>query len=161
MTAARRTGAPFLLRRMTGADMAQVMRIERASFRHPWPRSSFEREMDVPVSRMLVAFPRGEPLRIAGYVVRWHVADEIHLLNLATAPWARGRGLGRRLMRWLLAEARRKRAGVVMLEVEEGNVTARSLYDSFGFRVVRKRRDYYGPREHALVAEWSPSGKAP
>lgn len=147
----------FVLRPMTGDDVAQVVRIERASFGHPWPRSSFEQELVTPVSRSLVACRSDDRSRVVGYVVRWHVADEIQLLNLATAPSVRGRGLGRRLLRWVLAEARRLRASVVLLEVAEANATARALYESAGFTIVRKRRDYYGPREHALVAQWVPA----
>lgn len=153
---AGRAGREFLLRRMTVADLPRVMRIERAAFRHPWPRSSFEKELGVPFSRCLVAHPRGDEARVAGYLVRWLVADEIHLLNVATARWARRRGLGRRLVRGLLAEARRGGARVVLLEVEEGNAPARALYESLGFRVVRRRRDYYAPGEHALLEEWAP-----
>jgi ribosomal-protein-alanine N-acetyltransferase len=139
---------------MTASDLPQVVRIERQSFEHPWPRSAFESELDVPFSRSLVAHPRGLASQVVGYIVRWHVADEMHLLNLATAPSIRGQGLGRRLLRLLLAEARRKRARLVTLEVSERNQAARALYESVGFRVVRKRRDYYAPRHHALVAEW-------
>ena len=149
--------ADFVLRPMTRDDLSQVMRIERASFEHPWPRSSFEQELETPISRSLVACPRDDRVRVAGYVVRWLVADEIHLLNLATAPSARGFGLGRRLLRWLLSEARRRRVAVVLLEVAEANAPARALYESAGFTVVRTRRDYYGPRQHALVAEWIPA----
>ncbi|MFM8409801.1 MAG: ribosomal protein S18-alanine N-acetyltransferase [Alphaproteobacteria bacterium] len=160
MVTGRRAGraSDFVLRPMTRDDLAQVVRIERASFDHPWPRASFEQELTTPISRSLVACPRDDRARVSGYVVRWHVADEIQLLNLATAPSARGVGLGRRLLRWLLSEARRLRVSVVLLEVAEANATARALYDSAGFTVVRKRRDYYGPREHALVAEWVPPG---
>jgi len=150
-------GADFVLRPMTSDDLAQVARIERASFAHPWPRTSFEQELATPISRSLVACRREDRSRVVGYVVRWHVADEIHLLNLATAPSVRGRGLGRRLLRWLLSEARRRQVSVVLLEVAEANATARALYESAGFEIVRKRRDYYGPREHALVAQWTPA----
>ncbi|HZR80695.1 MAG TPA: ribosomal protein S18-alanine N-acetyltransferase [Candidatus Binatia bacterium] len=143
---------------MTREDLSQVVRIERTSFDHPWPRSAFEHELDVPFSRSLVAHPRGDPAAVVGYLVRWHVADEMHLLNLAAASTVRGRGLGRRLLRLLLAEARRKGARVVTLEVSERNLPARALYESLGFRVVRRRRDYYAPRHHALVAEWAASG---
>ena len=148
--------ASFVLRPMQPEDLVQVMRIERSSFDHPWPRSSFEHELATPISRSVVACPGDARERVAGYAVRWHVADEMHLLNLATAPSVRGRGLGRRLLRWLLAEARRRRVAVVLLEVSEANLAARKLYESVGFTDVRKRRDYYGPREHALVAVWLP-----
>lgn len=142
---------------MSRADLPQVVKIERSSFADPWPKSSFEHELDIPFSRSLVAYRRSRPNVVLGYLVRWHVADEIHLLNLAAARSERGRGLGRRLLRMLLAEARRKGARVVTLEVAESNLPARTLYDSLGFRVLRKRRDYYGPGDHALVAEWTPA----
>lgn len=144
----------FALREMREADLLQVMRIERAAFRQPWPRSSFEHELDVPFSRSIVAVRPAAPSVVLGYMVRWHVADEIHLLNLATAREARGLGLGRRLARALLREARARKARLVTLEFSERNAAARSLYESLGFRIVRRRRDYYAPRDHALVAEW-------
>ena len=152
--AAPRRAAAFRLRPMERGDLTQVLRIERTSFDRPWSRSAFENEMDVPFSRSLVAYRRDDRDAVVGYLVRWHVADEMHLLNLAIAQAVRGQGLGRRLLRVLLAEARRKGARVVTLEVSERNLAARALYESLGFRVVRKRRDYYAPREHALVAEW-------
>jgi [ribosomal protein S18]-alanine N-acetyltransferase len=139
---------------MTHEDLAQVVRIERASFDRPWSRDAFEKELEVPFSRSLVAYRSGAPEVVVGYLVRWQVADEMHLLNLATARAVRGLGLGRRLVRLLLAEAGRKQARLVTLEVSERNLPARSLYESLGFRVVRKRRDYYAPRDHALIAEW-------
>ncbi len=141
---------------MAAEDLPQVVRIERASFEHPWPRSSFEHELDVPFSRSIVAYRRGEPKAVLGYMVRWHVTDEMHLLNLATKREVRGRGLGRQLLETLLDEARSQGVRLVTLEVSVHNAGARALYEALGFRVVRRRRDYYAPRDHALVAEWTP-----
>ena len=152
----RPTGC-FLLREMVRDDLAQVVRIERASFSQPWPRSSFEHELEVPFSRSLVAYRRGARDEVLGYFVRWLVAEEIHLLNLATRRDTRGLGLGRKMAMTVLAEARREAARMVTLEVSVHNVAARALYESLGFRIVRRRRDYYAPRDHALVAEWEPS----
>jgi ribosomal-protein-alanine N-acetyltransferase len=139
---------------MTREDLAQVVAIERASFSHPWPLKSFEHELDVPFSSCLVVHPRGDPATVVGYVIWWRVADEIHLLNVAAAKTARGLGIGRWLAQTVLEDARRAGARLVTLEVSVHNAPARALYESLGFTIVRKRRDYYAPRDHALVAEW-------
>jgi ribosomal-protein-alanine N-acetyltransferase len=51
--------------------------------------------------------------------------------------------VGRLLVRALVAEARRRRAGEVLLEVREDNQAARRLYACEGFTVLGVRRGYY------------------
>jgi ribosomal-protein-alanine N-acetyltransferase len=62
--------------------------------------------------------------RVVGYLCLWEVADEVHITNIA------------------------------VLEVRPSNNEARTLYESFGFRVVGRRRGYYyDTGEDALVME--------
>ncbi len=63
-------------------------------------------------------------------------------------PPARRRGIGRLLVRELVAEARRRGAGEVLLEVREDNEAAQRLYAGEGFEVLGRRRGYY---EQGLV----------
>ena len=54
----------------------------------------------------------------------------------------------------MLEDARRRRFKIVVLEVRPSNQHAVSLYESFGFRVVGRRRGYYyDTGEDALVME--------
>ena len=54
----------------------------------------------------------------------------------------------------VLAEARQRALRLVVLEVRPSNVEARALYESFGFRVVGRRRGYYyDTGEDALVMQ--------
>ena len=56
--------------------------------------------------------------------------------------------------RGILDEARQRRIKLVVLEVRPSNTEARTLYESFGFRVVGRRRGYYyDTGEDALVME--------
>jgi ribosomal protein S18 acetylase RimI-like enzyme len=68
------------------------------------------------------------------YVHRAH--DEIRVMDVALVPDARGRGIGTRLVEWLLAAAVERNAAVT-LNVEPHN-QARRLYERFGFRVVEE-----------------------
>ena len=67
---------------------------------------------------------------------------EIHTLGVD--PGFQGRGIGRALLRGLLAEADGRHA-TVFLEVRTDNDAARALYVSEGFAVAGLRRRYYQP----------------
>src|ERR671932_2394081 len=92
------------IRRMTAADLDEVMIIERAAFRHPWSPELFRRELEHDWSTILVAV---EPLtsasgrgseRIIGFLIYWLVHDEVHVLNVAVGPQYPRRGGARSLM---------------------------------------------------------------
>lgn len=67
---------------------------------------------------------------------------EIHTIGVDPAHWRRG--IGRELLRGLLAVADAERA-TVFLEVRTDNDAARGLYESEGFTVVGLRKRYYSP----------------
>lgn len=56
------------------------------------------------------------------------------IASIILAPEARGRGLGRGLVKGLLAKAREAGAHTAFLQVEQTNAVAIKLYDSLGFR---------------------------
>jgi ribosomal-protein-alanine N-acetyltransferase len=144
----------FRVRLMNLADLPQVVEIERAWASSPWSWATFENELKVPFSRAIVAYRIASPAIVSGYLVRWRVADEMHLLDLAVAERERGRGLGRLLLDSLLEEARDARVRLVTLEVEDTNTIARALYASAGFSETRRRPGYYGTGRDAVVMEW-------
>jgi ribosomal-protein-alanine N-acetyltransferase len=74
------------------------------------------------------------------------------IMTVGVVPPARRRGVGRLLVRGLVAEAVKRAAREVLLEVRDDNVAARALYESEGFAVIGARRGYYeNGRVDALV----------
>jgi ribosomal-protein-alanine N-acetyltransferase len=71
------------------------------------------------------------------------VADEVHLLAIATHPDHRRRGVAARLLDHLLAVARAHTARIVTLEVRRTNAPAIALYERRGFKRVGVRPAYY------------------
>ena len=137
---------------MVLADLDSVLAIERASFPTPWSRGAFVYELrQNRVARCWVARASGE---VVGYLCLWEVASEIHITNLAVHPAWRCRGVARTLLGAILEDARRRRLAVALLEVRPTNQEARALYESFGFRMVGRRKGYYPDTgEDALVME--------
>lgn len=60
--------------------------------------------------------------------------------ELAVAPWARGRGIGRELLRSCVREAAAAGRSRVVLMVTADNAAALALYRSEGFETVRRLR---------------------
>jgi ribosomal-protein-alanine N-acetyltransferase len=142
------------IRDATSRDLAQVVEIERLAFANPWTLNSFVRELALPFSRTLVAVMGNSPREVfVGYLCRWLVADECHILNVAVHPTARRKGVGARLMIDAIDEAKSKHAQLVTLEVRRSNLPARGLYRKLHFEERRLRRNYYGAGEDAIVME--------
>jgi len=132
------------IREATSRDLPGIVEIERLSFDNPWSLDAFERELSLPFSRMIVATKTAtENASLIGFLCRWIVADECHILNVAVHPQMRQQGIGKRLMQHALAEARAKNVQVITLEVRRSNTAALSLYRGLGFRAIGIRPNYY------------------
>jgi ribosomal-protein-alanine N-acetyltransferase len=93
---------------------------------------------------------RESPFGVVAYLVAWHVADELHVLNLATRADRRRRGIGRALLETAIEYSRAHRLRHVLLEVRRSNAAAIALYRTCGFSTVGVRARYYPDDEDAL-----------
>ncbi|HSD25668.1 MAG TPA: ribosomal protein S18-alanine N-acetyltransferase [Vicinamibacteria bacterium] len=145
-----------LLRQAHAPDLAALTTLEAACFSNPWTEVQIEEEMAAaPPGGVFVLEgpPRHDAVTgICAYCAFRLVLDEMHVMNLAVAPGARRRGLGRRLLAFALRRAARAGARAAFLELRVGNQAALALYESLGFRPLSRRRAYYRrPFEDALV----------
>ena len=91
--------------------------------------------------------------RIVGYAGLMCVLPFADVQTLAVAPEAQRTGLGTRLLRTLVREARRRRAEQVLLEVRADNPGAQALYRREGFSHIHTRSMYYPDGEDALIMQ--------
>jgi len=142
------------IRDAVSRDLARVIAIERAAFPHPWSLDAFHRELSLPFSRVTVAdLGTDTGATVAGFLCRWIVADECHILNVAVDPSMRRMGIGRELMEYAVAEAIASAIRLITLEVRRSNVVARHLYRELGFEERRLRKNYYALGEDAIIME--------
>ena len=144
---------PFVVAQVRGdtPDIDAVMEIERLSFRAPWSRSVFLEELSRDWARVDVVRDGGtdEVVAFANY---WLVADELHILNIATHPQQRRAGHATRLLAHMVETARRIPCRCMTLEVRRSNAVAQRLYRRFAFRAVGVRPNYYAEdQEDAIV----------
>ena len=84
------------------------------------------------------------------FLLAWAVADELHLIHIATEPAARRRGAARSLMTALLEHAATHRCRLVLLEVRRSNRAAIRLYRACSFTAMGVRKKYYSDGEDAI-----------
>jgi ribosomal-protein-alanine N-acetyltransferase len=144
----------LIIRDAKSIDIQQIAAIERLSFDQPWSVESFVHELSLPFSRTIVGLSNdGSRGEIIGYLCRWLVADECHILSVAVAPQFRRSGIGEILMGEAIAEAAVKGVAIITLEVRRSNLAARNLYRKLNFAERRIRKNYYGPGEDAIIME--------
>jgi [ribosomal protein S18]-alanine N-acetyltransferase len=149
-----RGATPLRFRPVVEADLPRIMEIEAAGFLHPWSESLLRAELGHAWSTLLAALApaAGPGDRILGYIVFWLVHDEIHVLNVGTAPEARRQGVARALMEEAKVRGRARGARLSTLEVRRSNAPAIALYRSLGYLAVGVRPRYYAEEnEDAIV----------
>lgn len=131
------------LRPMRAADLDVLLPYERTMFgSEAWSRESYLDELaDTELRCYLVAESADGVLLGSGGLMT--IGETAQIVTVGVLPAARRRGLGRTLVRALIAEARRRGASEVLLEVREDNEAARRLYEGEGFTNLGRRRGYY------------------
>ncbi len=127
------------LRGMLEDDLPAVLVCERAAYASPWTEGIFRDCLRVRYD-CLVADSNE---MIVGHSIISVAAGECHVLNLCVHPLFQRLGIGRRMLRRVLALARRRQADSAFLEVRVSNTGAVSLYQDEGFDVIGVRKGYY------------------
>ena len=89
---------------------------------------------------------------ILGYAGMWILADEAHIMSIASRQEHRRKGIGEVLLIAVIELAQRHKARIVTLEVRVSNITAQNLYLKYGFLKTGLRKAYYlDNREDAII----------
>jgi ribosomal-protein-alanine N-acetyltransferase len=152
-------GEQLQLSPMRDADIAEVRRIELEVFPTPWPGSAYQRELSNNHAAHYLCLRRdGE---IVGYGGLWAVGEESHVTTIGVTAEQQGRGLGRVIFAALVNRSYALRANFISLEVRPANEAAIHLYETFGFKVIGRRRGYYTDNGEDALVMWSDLIHAP
>jgi [ribosomal protein S18]-alanine N-acetyltransferase len=138
------------IRRLTYADLPQIITLERRAFSTPWSLAMFVLELSKPAGWCLAAV-RDDTL--VGYLVCSRYDTVWHIMNVAVDPAHRRAGIATALIEGLIERIHDPRARYT-LEVRESNVGAIALYERYGFRAAGRRRRYYQDNGEDAVIMW-------
>ncbi|MDX6617632.1 MAG: [ribosomal protein S18]-alanine N-acetyltransferase [Gaiellales bacterium] len=138
------------IRRLTFADLQQLIAIERRAFPTPWSLAMFVLELSKSTGWCLAAL-HGD--KMLGYIVCSRYDTVWHIMNVAVDPIHRRKGIATALLTDLIARIDDVQARYT-LEVRESNVGAIALYERYGFRAAGRRRRYYQDNGEDAVIMW-------
>ncbi|MCY0093089.1 GNAT family N-acetyltransferase [Hoeflea ulvae] len=125
-------------------DARTASRIHGEAFARAWGDGEFESLITQPSVFGFLACPEGRARDgAAGFVLCREAAGEAEILSIGITPKQRRSGLGWRLMRSAMQEAKRRGAEEMFLEVDETNLAAVTMYRKLKFVQVGERRAYY------------------
>jgi ribosomal-protein-alanine N-acetyltransferase len=153
------TAVSIGLEAASAQDISTLVELEEILFPDdsPWTAAMFAGELAAGHHYVVHRDAEGA---VDGYAGLALLGDEAEVHTIGVRPAAQGAGLGRALLRDLLAHAGRRR---VVLEVRTDNAPAIALYESEGFVILGVRRRYYRPSgadayTMARPGSWTPDG---
>ncbi|KPL04765.1 MAG: hypothetical protein AMJ73_03690 [candidate division Zixibacteria bacterium SM1_73] len=139
----------LVIQKMSKEDVDQVAGLEKICFSDPWSKETFMEELQLKLAIPLVVKLEE---KVVGYTCLWHLDDQLEVANFAVSPDHRKKGVGEKLMKRILMEAKERGCKSIVLSVRESNQGAVNLYTKFGFVEVGRRKKYYRlPTEDALT----------
>jgi ribosomal-protein-alanine N-acetyltransferase len=137
-----------VIRKAKSSDIPEVVKIETASFTHPWEESLFFDTLSANGKYFFVYESDNKPV---AYIIFETVLDEGNITDLAVEAKYRNKGIGKELIEKTLSLAKELKIKSIFLEVRESNEAARKLYRKLGFKLLGKRKGYYPKNEDALT----------
>jgi len=144
------------------SELSQLMPIETACHSHPWSEKTFlsciggryfgeklHQEGIAQSSSALSDSTQSENSQsddsqnIIGFYIGELVLDEATLMDICVKPAQQGHGFGKALLNQFIAQAKRKGASKIWLEVRAKNISAQMLYMNAGFIETGRRTGYY------------------
>ncbi|MDE7330834.1 MAG: ribosomal protein S18-alanine N-acetyltransferase [Lachnospiraceae bacterium] len=139
----------LLIREMEAADVEAASKIESEAFSMPWSAQDFLEMVEADYAYYYVAVEDGSVVGCCG--IR-NMAGDGEITNVVVAADYRKKGIGRKIMEYMLERAKENGMGDCTLEVRVSNQPAIRLYESLGFKGEGVRPGFYDrPKEDALI----------
>lgn len=139
----------FVIEKAKTDDAPEIARLEKENFSEPWSEEQIYNEIGK--SDVIFLSAKNEN-SVLGYISGQLVLDEFYISNIAVDSGYRNNGIAYLLLTELKIRLQQNNASFMTLEVREGNLPARKLYEKFGFKNLGIRKNFYSfPKENACI----------
>lgn len=138
------TAAGVRVRPATRADLAALVALEQSAFSGDrLSRAQYRRHLASASAQVLLAQDVDGAVLGSALLLFRRDSTLARLYSIATAPAARGRGIGAMLLAAAEVAARERRCRALRLEVRVDNVAAIGLYERAGYQSIGRYEVYY------------------
>ena len=129
---------------MVRRDLPEVIAIEQTCFEFPWSEEDF---LDCLRQRNCIGMVAEHEGHVVGFMIYEVPKNRIHLLNMATAPEHRRRGVAGQMVQKLIGKLANQKRSKIVLEVRETNLPALLFFRTIGFRATNILRNFYEDKQ--------------
>ena len=134
--------------KMTLDDAQEIKDELEINFDNFWTYGILKSEIDNINSRYIVAKQSNEIVGFAGILI---IDSTCEIMNIITKINKRGLGIATKMLKNLIAIAKKENCLPINLEVNENNIPAIKLYEKFNFQKVGLRKKYYNNIDNAIL----------
>ena len=138
-----------VFRKATKEEICGIAQIETEVFTDAWSEKSIFETYQQAQSLVIVAVDGN---CVVGYCILYMVLDEGEIARIAVEPSWRKQGVGQGLLHYACSYCKENGVERLLLDVREGNDSARRFYEKYGFEVDGIRKSFYeNPKENAVL----------
>lgn len=141
----------IIIDEMTLKDYNVLKNTLQTEFDEFWTPEILKSELENQNSKYIVAFIDDEIVGFAGITYNF---DYIEITNIVVKNNMRRKGIASSLMRKLILLSEEYNVTKIALEVNENNISARKMYEKFGFKEVGIRKNYYNGNSDAILMDF-------
>ena len=140
-----------MIRRINYDDVNKIIELENDTLGTTLGKDMLEMAIRSDLAYYYAYFEGNELL---GYISTMFDGEIIEILNFCVNKNHQGKGIGKKLLAYVLSYLNTIGAKSSILEVRQSNIKAIGLYKKIGYKEISKRKNYYNNGEDALVLEF-------
>jgi glutathione synthase/RimK-type ligase-like ATP-grasp enzyme/ribosomal protein S18 acetylase RimI-like enzyme len=151
-----------IIRASVADDLDFLERLEKSCFPdfQQSTRDNIKYSLTSPFQKVLIAEIHEENRKkIAGSVTLYLYPKTIRIFSIAILPEFQNRGLGKRLLEYILGLGFNLKAARISLETRKSDHKLITLYENFGFKKTKELKNYYAQNEDGLRMVFSLESK--
>ena len=138
-----------IFRKATELEIEEIAKIEAKVFTDAWSQKSIFETYQQAQALVAVAI---EEKNVVGYCILYIALDEGEIARIAVEPEWRKQGVGQGLLDYICDWCKQHEVERLLLDVREGNDSARRFYEKYGFVIDGIRKSFYeNPKENAVL----------
>lgn len=131
------------------SDLENILKLEKHCFENEaWTKDMINNDFN---KRSFMIYACTEDEEPVGYVNVLDLEVEAEILRICVAKPYRNRGMGKKLLQFVIDYCKEEKYDKIFLEVKSTNKIAIDLYERMGFYNINARKNYYASGEDALI----------
>lgn len=130
------------------SDLPFLLELEQASFKPSRAASAASIRRSIISSHQWVLIAEVEHMPIASAVVFIH-ENSLRIYSIAVAKECQGLTYGKKIMHHIMDYAKANQKAIISVEADATDIQLMRFYESFGFKIIKELKDYYGTNEPA------------